>query len=90
MRRDVKFLKNASEGGRSRSIRSNENGSRTQYSYIANSVSRPPGTIASYSDNNTSSALDERCFHIMRLVAFSRVVVEIKVGFWLQRIVEIM
>jgi hypothetical protein len=58
-----------------------DNGSLVAYSYKASRVGLPPGTRASYSDSSTSSALELRCFQMVREVAFSRIVVEIKVGF---------
>ena len=70
-------------------MRRNAYGSLVAYSYIARREALPPGTMASYSESNTSSALLLRCFHIIKEVAFSRIVVLINVGFWVQIIVEI-
>ena len=67
----------------------NPYGSFVAYSYIASSEAFPPGTMASYSESNTSKALELLCFHIIKEVAFSRIVVLINVGFWLQIIVLI-
>ena len=68
----------------------NPYGSFVAYSYIARSEALPPGTMASYSESNTSKALELRCFHMIKEVAFSRIVVLIKVGFCMQIIVLIM
>ena len=59
------------------------------YSYIARREALPPGTMASDSESNTSKALELRCFHMIKEVAFSRIVVLINVGFGVQIMVEI-
>ena len=67
----------------------NPYGSFVAYSYIARSEALPPGTMASYSESNTSKALELRCFQIIKEVAFPRIVVLSNVGFWLQIILLI-
>ena len=84
----MKFLKKASEEGRSRSKSKSPQGSLVAYSYMATSVCLPPGTIASYSFNKTSNALVDRCFQMISVTAFSRNAVDLSVGFCVQIIVE--
>ena len=67
----------------------NAYGSCVAFSYIARSEDLPPGAIASYSESRTSNGLDDRRFRIIKEVAFSRIVVLLNVGFWLQMILLI-